>query len=63
MTYNLGGEKIKKQKFIDVGINIFNIPLQIEEELCRQLNKGLWKDEIKDVEIIQRFIKRCKNVD
>jgi len=58
IDYN--GKRINKPKEIWVDEKRFDIPLQIEEELCRQVNKGLWKDEIEEVEIIQKFIRRAE---
>lgn len=59
MTYNIAGDRVEKQKFIDITPRFFDIPLQIEEELCRQVNKGIIIN-VGEVKIIQDFIERSK---
>lgn len=58
--YDHKGDQVNKPKEIWLDEKLFDIPLQIEEELCRQVNIGLWKDEINDIATIQTFIKRSK---
>ena len=59
MTYDLAGNKKKKYKEIWLDEKLYNIPLRIEEEFCKQVNRGMIKDK-KEMETILNFIKRSK---
>ena len=58
------GKKTHTPKEIWLDKRLFDITYQIENELCRQLNKGIWKldnkEELEKAKAIQEFIERSK---
>jgi len=53
------GKRVNKPKEIWVGSEIYNVPLTIEKELCRQVNTGVIRKP-KEMEVIKRFINNAK---
>ena len=55
----MGNRQGNKPKEVWVDEKLYDIPLQIEEELCRQMNIGILRD-VEKIKIIMEFISDAK---